>query len=104
MISELDPNLIHNFRKKVHDHNNFVRIYFADYKESNGVEGKDVWSKICSCMDWLTVAIEGITIPQEKKSMNLSSLGFTHFLVTIDMIVESVNHLGCQSESEKPLK
>lgn len=93
MISELDPNLIHNFRKKVHDHNNFVRIYFADYKDRNGVEGKDVWSKVCSCMDWLTVAVEGITIPQEKKNMNLSSLEFTHFLVTIDMIVESVNHL-----------
>lgn len=93
MIPELDPKLCHNFREKVHDYNDFVRVYFADYKERNDTEGKDVWSKICSCMDWLTVAVEGIAIPQEKNNMNLASLEFTHFLVTIDMIVESVNHL-----------
>ncbi len=93
MILEIDPNLIDNFRDKVHDHNDFIRIHFVDYKMKNGVKGKDIWSKICSCMDWLTVAVEGIEIPKYNENMNLASLDFTHFLVTIDMIVESVNHL-----------
>lgn len=57
------------------------------------MEGRDIWSKICSCMDWLTVAVQGIKKPVKKENMNISSLEFTHFIVTIDMIVEAVNHL-----------
>ena len=60
MISELKPEIIHTFRNKVHEHNDFIRLYFVDYKPKNNIEGKDIWSKICSCMDWLTVAVEGI--------------------------------------------
>ncbi len=93
MISELKPELIHTFRNKVHEHNDFIRLYFVDYKPKNNIEGKDIWSKICSCMDWLTVAVEGIQKPEMNKNMNLSSLEFTHFIVTVDMIVEAVNHL-----------
>lgn len=93
MIPELDPKLIHRFRNKVHDNNDFVRIFFVDYKNSYGTEGIDIWSKICSCMDWLTVAVEGIEKPRYDRNMNKTSLEFTHFIVTIDMIVEAVNHL-----------
>lgn len=93
MISELKHELIHSFRNKVHEHNDFIRLYFVDYKPKNNIEGKDIWSKICSCMDWLTVAVEGIKKPDINKNMNRSSLEFTHFIVTIDMIVEAVNHL-----------
>lgn len=94
MVPELDPELIHNFRNKVHDYNDFTRIFFVDYKTSNDIDGKDIWSKICSCMDWLTVSVEGIEKPEKKlNNMNIASLKFTHFLVTIDMIVEAVNHL-----------
>lgn len=93
LLYKLNPDLIKNFREKVHNHNDFIRLYFADYKTNTNIEGKDIWSKICSCMDWLTVAVEGIEVPKRKKNMNLASLEFTHFLVTIDMIVEAVNHL-----------
>jgi hypothetical protein len=94
MVPELDPEIIHNFRNKVHDYNDFTRIFFVDYKASNNIDGKDIWSKICSCMDWLTVSVEGIEKPEkDPKNMNIASLKFTHFLVTIDMIVEAVNHL-----------
>lgn len=93
MIHELDPKLINDFRRKVHDNNEFVRIFFADYKSSSDIEGIDIWSKICSCMDWLTVAVEGIERPKHDSNMNKTSLEFTHFIVTIDMIVEAINHL-----------
>ncbi|USK82556.1 hypothetical protein LHV56_11990 [Peribacillus frigoritolerans] len=93
MVPELDPKIIHDFRRKVHEYNDFIRLYFVDYKVQNNIEGKDIWSKICSCMDWLTVSVEGIEKPEKKSNMNLTSLKFTHFLVTIDMVVEAVNHL-----------
>ncbi|MEI4828660.1 hypothetical protein WAX78_04245 [Bacillus sp. FJAT-53711] len=93
MVPELDPKIIYDFRRKVHEQNEFVRLYFVDYKAKNNIEGKDIWSKICSCLDWLTVSVEGIEKPEKNSNMNLVSLKFTHFLVTIDMVVEAVNHL-----------
>lgn len=93
MVPQLDPNIIYGFRSKVHEHNEFIRLFFEDYKTNKIIEGKDIWSKICSCMDWLTVSIEGIEKPEKNSNMNITSLKFTQFLVTIDMIVEGVNHL-----------
>ncbi|WP_338786278.1 hypothetical protein [Metabacillus sp. FJAT-53654] len=93
MVPELDPKIIYDFRTRVHENNDFIRLYFVDYKAKSNVEGKDIWSKICSCMDWLTVSVEGIEKPEKYSNMNIASLKFTHFLVTIDMIVEAVNHL-----------
>lgn len=89
----LDPKIIKQFRSKVHEHNDFIRLYFVDYKVNNDVGGKDIWSKICSCMDWLTVTVDGIEKPEINSNMNVTSLNFTHFLVTIDMVIEAVNHL-----------
>ncbi len=93
MISELEPEIVDAFREKTHENNDFIRMYFVDYKSENDIEGKDIWSKICSCMDWLTVAVEGIEKPNENKNMNVASLKFTQFLISIDMIIEAVNHL-----------
>ncbi|MDA2626256.1 hypothetical protein PDQ36_23735 [Bacillus cereus] len=87
MITEIKPELVDEFRRKVHENNNFVECYFTEYN------GRNVWSKICSCMDWLTVATEGLEIPTERTKMNKAALEFTHFLVTIDMILEAIEGL-----------
>ncbi|HFJ9377334.1 hypothetical protein [Bacillus paranthracis] len=87
MIPEIKPDLVDEFRKKVYENNNFIACYFMDYK------GRNVWSKICSCMDWLTVAIEGLEIPTERNNMNKAALEFTHFIVTLDIILEAVEGL-----------
>jgi hypothetical protein len=87
VIHELNPELSNAFRNKVHDNDDFIRIFFSDFY------GKDIWSKICSCMDWLDVSVQGIKLPVPHKSMNITSLEFTHFIVTIDMIFESIKHL-----------
>ncbi|ALC83911.1 MULTISPECIES: hypothetical protein [Bacillus] len=106
MIPELNPKLIDEFRDKVNSKRGFVRHFFVNYKRSSSTEGKDVWSKICSCMDWLTVAVKGIEKPKLKKKMLLTSLEFTHFLVTIDMIIEAVNQLwlaiGQETKGKQP--
>ncbi|WP_254661068.1 hypothetical protein [Bacillus wiedmannii] len=68
MIPEIKPELVDEFRRKVHENNNFIACYFTEYK------GRNVWSKICSCMDWLTVASEGLEIPTERNNMNKAAL------------------------------
>lgn len=93
MISELDISLIHNFRKKINGYNGVIKHYFIDFKKNENDEGKDIWSKICSCMDWLTVAVEAIEKPRRHKNENYTSLEFTHFITTIDMIIEAIEHL-----------
>ncbi|WP_018924401.1 hypothetical protein [Salsuginibacillus kocurii] len=98
MISSLDPNLSKKFRDKVHDHGEFVRLYFHE------LNGKDIWSKICSCMDWLDVSIHGLELPSHHESMNITSLRFTHFIVTIDMIYESITNLWTSFEEVTDFK
>ncbi|MCU5622066.1 hypothetical protein OCA99_20675 [Bacillus cereus] len=101
MIPEIKPELVDELRRKVHENNNFVACYFTEYN------GKNVWSKICSCMDWLTVATEGLEIPKEDKNMNKAALEFTHFIVTIDMILEAIEGLWSsivpESQEDKEL-
>lgn len=87
VIQKIDPELSRKFRDKVHDHNEFVRLYFVDFN------GKDIWSKICSCMDWLDVAVDGLELPVQHSNMNVTSLSFTHFIVTLDMIFESIKNM-----------
>ncbi|MDF2085196.1 hypothetical protein [Bacillus pseudomycoides] len=48
MISEINPNLVHEFRGKVHENNDFIRCYFVEFKQNSNKEGKDIWSKIGS--------------------------------------------------------
>jgi hypothetical protein len=93
MIPEINPELVKKFRRKVHENNNFIRCYFTEYKIKSDEPGIDIWSKICSCMDWLTVATEGLEKPKSSKKMNKSALEFTHFLITIDMILEAIDNL-----------
>lgn len=108
MNLEIDPKLAYKFKEKVHGNNDFVRCYFVDFKQNKNNESNDIWSKICSCMDWLTVAAEGIEIPQQSKNMNKSALEFTHFLITIDMIIEAINNLwlsiGAATKVKQPYK
>ncbi|MBO0589402.1 hypothetical protein [Sporosarcina sp. E16_8] len=87
MIAELDGELTKKFRSFVNSNNSYVRIYSTQNKDANA------WSKICSCMDWLDVAIEGIKEPVLDRNMNKSSLNFAHFLIDIDMIIESIENL-----------
>lgn len=87
MIAELDGELTKKFRSFVNSNNSYVRIYSTQNKDANA------WSKICSCMDWLDVAIEGIRKPVLDRNMNKSSLNFAHFLIDIDMIIESIENL-----------
>lgn len=101
MSSKLDPKIILEFRNKINDNNFFVMHYFCDFLIKDQKTRKDLWSKICSCMDWITVATTGINKPIfNTKDMNLASLQFAHFIVTIDIIVEGTVNLWRVFESE----
>lgn len=103
MIHELDTDLVHRLREKINSNNNFVKHFFINFKKHDREEGKDIWSKICSCVDWLDVAVEAIEKPRQCKSANYTTLEFTHFITTIDMILEAIDNLWTSIDVEHPL-
>ena len=53
----MDRKLIDTFRDAMNYNG------FGAYKFSN-INGKNKWNGICSAMDWITVAVDGIDLPQ----------------------------------------
>lgn len=49
----MDRRLIEEFRKEVNE------TYYT-YETFSNVRGKSLWNCICSAMDWITVAVDGI--------------------------------------------
>lgn len=95
MKNKFDKNVISDFRRTVNGSNYFVMHHFSEYVTISDHEKKNLWSKICSCMDWIEVAISGL---QEYPKFNINdinkgSLEFTQFILTIDMISEAIKNL-----------
>lgn len=101
MSVESNQELVDDLIKKIHGNNNFMRLYFTEYKKEDE-EPSNIWSKICSCMNWLTIGTEGLEIPKESTDMNKAALEFTHFLVTIDMILEAIEGLWISIGKKQP--
>lgn len=95
MKNKFDKNIINDFRHIVNDNNYFVMHHFSEYVTINNNEKKNLWSKICSCMDWIEVAISGLQEYPEFNTtdINKGSLEFTQFILTIDMLSEAVKNL-----------
>ncbi|EDN7816979.1 hypothetical protein GQS95_14515, partial [Listeria monocytogenes] len=109
MENKFDPKIIKQFRNTINGNNNFIRLHFVEYSTTSDEEKKNLWSKICSCMDWIEVAITGLQeYPQFSKNQNKSSLEFSQFILTIDMLTEAIRNLwltfSSTSIEEFPLK
>lgn len=86
-ITKLSPNLINDFRKKA---NKNWAVYHI-YKNQNG---KDLWGLICSAMDWITVAVDGIDISLlSGDNSNEASIKMMTFLSCIDVMWEGISQL-----------
>ena len=59
---------------------------------------KASWSKICSCMDWLDVTINTLERPKFLNSYDKDSMSFIHFVVHIDILIESIENLWRATE------
>ncbi|HAK1274665.1 TPA: hypothetical protein H1128_001867 [Listeria monocytogenes] len=68
MENKFDPKVIKQCRNTINGNNNFIRFHFVEYSTTSDKEKKNLWSKICSCMDWIEVALAGLQeYPQFSK-------------------------------------
>ncbi|WP_368298534.1 hypothetical protein [Cytobacillus firmus] len=83
----INSDLIDSFRNKVNEEPFFSEIY-------KNVNGKNHWNLLCSAMDWITVASNGLP----EINLNPKGMGYNHiqtinlmqYIVTIDILVESI--------------
>ena len=92
--------LIRNFRNFINEDNYVLEKY-------RNIDGKDKWSCICSCMDWIDVCIEYIKDNKEKieKKTNFDMEIFA-YISSINLISESIQQLYrvFYNNKEYPLK
>ncbi|MEH7574407.1 hypothetical protein V7176_23010, partial [Cytobacillus firmus] len=100
----INEKLISLFRKE-------VNIEFFSEKFKN-VNGKNHWNIICSAMDWITLAAEGLpSINVNPKGFgynHLDTLNLMQYIITIDVMVDSINQLfrvidGIKKDKDLPL-
>lgn len=85
---KLERNLITKFRNKMNDNNHYVLHKYRD------VNGKNLWNVICSAMDWIEVAVDGIPYIQlVHDNPNVASLNLMQLICALDLVVESVKQL-----------
>ncbi|KAF0825759.1 hypothetical protein KIS1582_0432 [Cytobacillus firmus] len=104
MSININEKLISLFRKE-------VNIEFFSEKFKN-VNGKNHWNIICSAMDWITLAAEGLpSINVNPKGFgynHLDTLNLMQYIITIDVMVDSINQLfrvidGIKKDKDLPL-
>lgn len=92
-------DLIGKFRERVNK-NNYV---FNKYRN---IDGKNKWNCICSCMDWVSVAISYLSenpIPVQHGNDDLTSVNVYTYISCVDMVFEAVKQLHRVFVSEKGL-
>jgi hypothetical protein len=86
----INSDLIDEFRNKVNEEPFFREKY-------RNVNGKNYWNIICSAMDWISVASEGLTsIKLNTKGFgvnHLETLNLMQYIITVDILVESIIQL-----------
>ena len=85
---EISDNLITSFRDKVNDHHGFVYFQYQNRKDKNH------WNIICSCMDWISVAIRGLAKYEEADDIDVRSMQFFSVISSIDIVMEAVTQLS----------
>jgi hypothetical protein len=101
---KIDSELISLFRKE-------VNIGFFSEKFKN-VKGKNHRNIICSAMDWITLAADGLPLinvdPKGFGYNHLDTLNLMQYIITIDVMVDSINQLfrvieGINKDKDLPL-
>ena len=85
---KLDARKIEDFRNYINGNNHFV------LNKYRAIDGINKWSIICSCMDWITVAVDYINSANaETRNENIMSMQVYSTISAYDIIVESVLQL-----------
>lgn len=100
----IDSELISIFRDEVNT--------WSFSEKFKNVNGKNHWNIICSAMDWITLAATGLpSIDVEPKGIgynHLDTLNLMQYIITIDVMVDSINQLfkvieGIKKDNDLPL-
>jgi hypothetical protein len=90
MTITIDAKLITRFRDAV-NRKPIFRQLFANS------DGKNKWNIICSAMDWIDVAAEGLPLFKIESPNfghnSLASLNLMQYIVTVDILIESIQQL-----------
>jgi hypothetical protein len=99
MKINIDSELIHKFRDKVNEEE-FFRVKFRN------IDNKNHWNIICSAMDWISIAAVGLpSISLEPKGSgydHLETLNLMQYIITIDILAESIIQLYRVLDSKQP--
>ncbi|NDO82100.1 hypothetical protein CJP72_15410 [Citrobacter sp. NCU1] len=83
-----DYEVIEDFRDEVNNNSDFAFKYFQNK------DGKNLWNPICSCMDWISVAIRYINnYPELSSDLDVKAMQIFSLISSIDIINESVEQL-----------
>jgi len=89
VLVDLDPSIISKFRARVNN-----RAFIDRYKNVNG---KNLWNVVCSAMDWISVAVDGIPLIELESSKmgtdHHQTLNLIAYIVAIDNMYESIRQL-----------
>ncbi|MEL9819564.1 hypothetical protein J4W95_13355, partial [Escherichia coli] len=90
----INDTLITDFRDVVNERD-FVYSYFINRN------GKNQFSPICSCMDWITVSVRYLmNIPEISEDIDIKAMQIYTIISSIDIIVEAVRQLHRIIESD----
>ena len=85
---KINDELIVNFRKNVNSNSGFV------YQTYHNINGKNLWGLICSCMDWISVAIRFLSKhPRFHKDIDVRVMQLYSYISAIDIVFEAINQL-----------
>ena len=92
-------DLIEKFRERANKDNYVLNKY-------RNIGGSNKWSCICSCMDWISVAITYLSehpIPIQHGNDDLTSVNVYTYISCVDMVFEAVKQLHRVFVSKKGL-
>ncbi|MCG3086382.1 hypothetical protein [Sporosarcina cyprini] len=88
MSFQLKKSVIKDFRNTISGNNFFVLNRYRNH------EGKNKWNIICSAMDWIEVAVEGMpAIDLKHSNANVLSLNFMQLVCAMDLVKEAIDQL-----------
>ncbi len=84
----IDKQLFHDFNRKVNGDSYFT---LSAYRNKNG---KNQWSCICACMDWISVTMDYLSSHEfQTQNINVMSMQVYTYISSIDIIWQSIQQL-----------
>lgn len=97
--SVVDEELINRFRSTINFNQDFFILKYSD------IDNKNLWNLICSCMDWITVAINYINeFPSLSKNIDVKCMQIYSYISSIDIVYEGVKQLNRSINNQQKSK